>query len=280
MSWSDITSSPMLSTIIFVLAGFLGWLARHSAGSWIDTKIEHKHAKALQIHKNEINQKFALYETSQQSYTEGQKASVEKKLDAIDQLWAKILVIRNNAPPLIFLIDILDEGEIDEYRKIKNHPDVQKIWGDFSIAALKRKMENISDSKGEPIENIRPYVGEYLWSIFFSYKSIYLRLHLMLQLRTDAEHLKWNRDEVMAEIIEVILTSSERDKFAQMTIGRFSWLQRKLESKMLSEMQRIISGKQFGSETFEQGRLILQKVVAAEVAEKQAKVRGGKNANP
>jgi hypothetical protein len=46
--------------------------------------------------------------------------------------------------------------------------------------------------------------------------------------------------------------------FDQLQFGKVSWLQQRLEAKILAAAQKVISGEAFGAESLEQAMLIQQ----------------------
>jgi hypothetical protein len=112
------------------------------------------------------------------------------------------------------------------------------------------------------IEDIRPFVGEYLWAMFFSYRTILFRILFLLHLgRTDAEKIEWYKDDATRHLIKAVLTApGELQEFEQTQFGKVSWLQRRLESKILAAAQKVISGETFGTESLEQAKLIQQRI--------------------
>ena len=255
-----------------IVAGLVVWIFREWISSRIKANIQHKYEISILELKNEIGQKIALYETSQQSFAEGQKASMERKLDAIDMLWGHVIMLREMAPPEIRLIDLLLTNEIDQYEKIKNGPKIKVLFRTWSEEERKEKMDSIFNSKDEQIEKIRPYVGEHLWTTFSAMKVIYQRLLLILLpndiLETSDEmKIKWYQDEVIGAIIKLVLTKDELIEFNQLKFQKFSVLQKKLELKILTETQKIISGEHFSAESLREAEKIQQKIANVKSAE-------------
>ncbi len=250
-------------TLSGALAGILIWLSRE----WISTRlrgsIQHEYDQKLEAHKarlqaekdvallelkTSLEREAALHAATHASFTEGQQAAIERRLSAIDKLWGKVLHIRGNLPPILTFIDVLT---VDEYKAAKDHPTFQQLAGELSL----KKIANMHDS----IENVRPYVGEYLWAIFFAYQAILLRLLFLLHLgRDDAAKIEWHKDQGIRQLMKSVLTVGEMEKFDQTKFGKVSWVQELLESKILDSSRKVISGEEFGAESFEQAKVIQQ----------------------
>ena len=79
---------------------------------------------------------------------------------------------------------------------------------------------------------------------------------LLLAGQTDAEKLEWHKDSGTRQLIQAVLLPTELKEFDDTAFGKVIWLQRKLESKVLSAAWQIVSGKEFGAEALEQAKLI------------------------
>jgi hypothetical protein len=109
----------------------------------------------------------------------------------------------------------------------------------------------------QDIEEVRPYIGEYMWALVFCYQAIMTRILFLLHLgRTDAEKLEWHKDAGTQGLIKAVLTVPELAEFESAQFGKISWLEKRLESKILSAAQKVISGQSFGDESLSQAILI------------------------
>ena len=69
--------------------------------------------------KTMFEREATLQAAAHRSFAEGQKAAMERKLEAVDRLWNRILHLGGNLPPLATLIDVMT---VDEYKRNKYHP--------------------------------------------------------------------------------------------------------------------------------------------------------------
>ncbi len=217
--------------------------------------------------KSRLAREAAFHAAAHASFAEGQKASMERKLSAVDRLWSYILQVRASLPPVLTYMDVMT---VDEYKGAKDHPNFQKLRADLSpekLAALLQKS----------IEEVRPYVGEYMWSVFISYQAILTRRLLLLHLgRTDAEKIEWHKDSGTRSLIMAVLNAQgELEEFDQTPL-KLSWLQHHLDSKILAAAQKVITGETFGAESLEQAKLI-QHRIAQLSAEDPNQSKGSEN---
>jgi hypothetical protein len=270
----------VVSTIIFsaTTSGLVIGLSKEWISARLKARIEHEYDKKLETHKAELKaeqelailniktelaSEAAFHAAAHASFSAGQKASIERKLNAVDRLWTFIVQFRSNLPGVLTFVDLLT---VDEYRAAKEDPTFRELSSDLSP-------ENLAKMSSSSIEDVRPFVGEYLWAVFFSYRAILLRILFMLHLgRTDAEKIEWYKDDATRRLIKAVLTApGELQEFEQTQFGKVSWLQRRLESKILAAAQKVISGETFGTESLEQAQLIQQRIAQLSSKEQGAK---------
>ena len=162
-----------------------GWFGlREWISARIKTAIQHDYDRKLETHKAQLKseqdlailniktalaREAAFHAAAHASFAEGQKATMERKLSGVDRLWSGVVQFRAGLPPELPLIDVMS---VDEYRATKDHPSFQKLAGGLSEEDL-RKL-----SAGS-IEDVRPYVGEYKWAIFYCYQTLLVRISII-----------------------------------------------------------------------------------------------------
>ena len=182
---------------------------------------------------------------------------MERRLDSIEKLWDEILRLKNEQPGILGFIDLLS---VDEYREACNRKDFRELAGDWPMEKIVKYVA-ISDNA---VEKVRPYVGEYLWSMFFAYRQIMGRIPwLLYESLKDADKAEWHKDNGIRQILEAVLSKSELAEFETAKICKISWLQEHLESKVLTALQKLISGEEFSAESLEQAKVIQQRVATA-----------------
>jgi hypothetical protein len=247
-----------------VTSGLLMWLFKEWLSTRLKTSIQHEYDRKLETFKTELKtqqelailniktavaREAAFHSAAHASFAEGQKASMERKLNAVDRLWGSVLQLRGGLPPVLTFMDVMT---VDEYRGAKDHPTFRALTTDLTP-------EKLATLTVKSIEEARPFVGEYMWAVFFSYQAIFLRILFLLHLgRTDAEKIEWHKDTGTRGLIQAVLLPNELKAFDQLQFGKVSWLQQRLEAKILAAAQKVISGEAFGAESLEQAMLIQQ----------------------
>jgi hypothetical protein len=251
-----------------VLVTALIWLSKEWISVRLKASIQHEYdqklgsLKAQLQAKNEValvelraalERQANLLAAAHSSFAEGQKAAMERKLQAVDVLWSRVLNLRSHLPPILGFIDVLT---VDEYRGIKNHRTFPTLSDGWSM----EKITQLVDDKD--VERVRPYIGEYTWAVFYSYQAVMLRiLYLLHEGRDDAEKLDWHKDSGTRQLIEAVLPTAEFKEFEANRFGKITWLQRRLEAKILAATRQLVSGEEFGADALEQARLIQQKAL-------------------
>ena len=248
-----------------VVAGMLIWLSREWISTRLKTSIQHEYDQKLEAYKAQlkaeseiallelrtaIEREAALHAAARASFAEGQKAAMERKLNAIERLWDTILTLRNSLPVILSIIDVMT---VDQYRKAKDDPRFQALAPEVS----EEQIASFLKSEDGSIEKVRPYVGESMWVLFYCYRVIMIRRLFLFHLdRDDAAKIEWHKDQATRELITLALTPDEIKEFNRTLVSKGVWLQRQMESKILATSKRVISGEEFGAESLQQARLI------------------------
>lgn len=260
----------LTSTISLGLIGILGWTLK----KWIGTKIEaayeqesdslraaiqRDHEASLIRFENQLQEQTRLQSSAFSSFAAAQQASVERRLDAVETIWADLLAFRRDLPLVFEYLDVLTVKEMAE---VLNHPNGQKFFEELSEETLRTLIAShglngdIWRKKDYTLEKVRPYVSDYLWGTFLMYKKIMFRvwLHLVWFKTKGGDHIYWYNHPHTRRLIESILTADELADFDRSSMGKIEWLRFRLEQKVVAELRRMISGEVLGSESLQQAR--------------------------
>ena len=248
------------------LTGIVVWLSREWISARLKASIQHEYDQKLESLKAQlkadsdvalvelrasIERHAALLSVAHSSFAEGQKAAMERKLNAVDTLWERLLRLRAKLPPILGFIDVLT---VEEFGGIKTHPTFEALSRGWS-------MEKVTELVDTETERVRPYVGEYTWAVFSSYQAVMLRIVFLPHLgRDDVSKLEWHKDSHTRQLIEIVLQPQELVEFDATRFGKITWLRRRLEFKILAATREVVSGKGFSAEAFDQASLIQQRV--------------------
>lgn len=251
------------------LAASIVWIGRTWISERLRQSIQHEYDQKLaylnselksESEKRSIILKMSFEKEAESirfataSISATQRVAIERKLDALENLWEAVLEARKNVPTVLGFLDFLT---VDEYKSSKENPHFQQLVGEVSIEKL---VTMFNDNVGSR-ERIRPYVGEYLWALLSTYQALIARVALLLHWGTkDDEKLNWHKDAGVLQLTKAFLDSNESTEFAAVKFGKFRWLQSNVEQKILVGIEAIISGREVGDQALKQARIMEQKV--------------------
>ncbi len=259
-------------TIIVALGGYtviLGWLfwwignrrlqslLAQEKGQ-IQKDINRENAKFLSRHQKELEElkaQFTVEESIRKiladSFANAQSNVFERRLNCIEELWSSFHVLRDSMPSFLTYVDILLEDEFKDWIK---RDDVQEIFGDLSMEKISQMIESLTGD----IEKVRPFVGEYLWSLYFVYRAFSFRLVVFIfKERQEKEPKFFKNDNGLKQILRSVLSNSEFDNFITKEIGSIQYVSTLMESKFISHVDKIVTGKSSIQEGIEQARNIM-----------------------
>ena len=260
----------LTSTISLGLMGILSWILKKWIGTKIEAAYEQKsdslratiqrdHEASLITFKNQLEEQARLQSSAFSSFAAAQQASVERRLDAVETIWADLLAFRSDLPSVFEYLDILT---VEEMAEASNHPSGQELFGELSEETLRTLIAShgldggMWRKKDYTLERVRPYVNDYLWGTFVMYKKIMFRvwLHLVWFKTKGGDHIYWYNHPHTRRLIEAVLTADELADFDKSSMGKIEWLRFRLEQKVVAELRRIISGEVLGSKSLQQAR--------------------------
>jgi hypothetical protein len=163
----------------------------------------------------------------------------QKRLDAVERLWAAVLDLRKRSfAPLLFFGILLPSEYDSAFHKPGSLNAALKSTTDESIADIAESVEDV--------EAHRPYLGDELWGLFFVYRSYLLRLAALLVMGKRDGHISdWREDQPLIQMLTRVippetmngLLSPKEDLTA---VNRADGV---LQSMILAKVQLVTSGR-------------------------------------
>jgi len=242
-----------------ISSGLLVWVFKDWLSTRLKASIQHEYDRKLESIKAELSRDAAFHAAAHSSFAAGQKAAMERKLNAADILWRKLVEFRDQLPPVLSFADILT---VQEYKDAQIH-------GRFGVLTQDIDLKKITSLSPLGIEEVRPYVGEYIWHLFFTYQAVFLRIVFMFtEGMKDKEKFEWFKNDSTRQLLRNTLTNGEMEAFDKVNFGKIRWLQQRLEGKILNELHKIISGEDTVPKSIEQISLIQQLLTKVEAENK------------
>ena len=219
------------AAITYLFSSWLGArIAERLKIKWIGEK-----EKELERLKADITKDRDILNTSLSVFSKGYQYSQERRLKAIESVWKNVLKWRQFLIPLRGFYAILKPSEYNDSQIFKN----------FSYSLLKVSIQEFTtESEGEnDLETVRPFLGEYIWSLYFAYRAFNGRLTFTFEMGKKENNIRpWNEDKGAIKILEVIFDIEELKVISddQNSLDKALNL---LESKILREFDRVISGE-------------------------------------
>jgi hypothetical protein len=162
---------------------------------------------------------------------------LEKRVSATERLWSTVLQLKQDLSMPAYFFTILLPSEYDSaLTDSRMHDMVSSITDAHVSAALDRARD---------IERDRPYLGEKLWSQFFSYRAFLGRLAVLITMGKKRGYIEnWKADAGICQI----LTAAFGQEYLGGMLGNANdphAINRILDhsqSIMLKEIDRISSG--------------------------------------
>jgi hypothetical protein len=161
-----------------VINGLLAAAMIFLAKSWISERlrnaIEHEYKMKLETYKHQLRSEHdvaierlradvardqALQSVVASSFSEGQRAAHERRLNAVEVIWKALVGMRDQLPIVIEVLDVLTP---DKYHQVLGNPDIRKEINEMSEEGL----AEISGKGTREAEMARPFYGEYIYSLF------------------------------------------------------------------------------------------------------------------
>ena len=219
------------------------------------------YSRNLEEHRDALarisTQLSAVQSTANAALLEGQRASAERRANAVDALWREILRIRNDSPAAVTMLDILLPSEygkfVTENRFRSLVPEVE---------------ETVTIFLDPEIERVRPFLGERVFALFFIYRAVHGRICVLLESGVKARRvLPWFEDAGIHQLLGTILTDHELRAFTELTHGQVQWMRNLIEGKILDQLRRVIAGEVSTTEGLEQAQRVQEIMREVEVGD-------------
>lgn len=223
--------------------------------------------KKLELLRAEINHEHSVFTAILNSYSSSHKLSQSNRIQAVQTLWDKVLETRKIGEIPTFFFSIL---LVSEYNKEKSVELLNSLSFDNSVG----KIPQIKES----VEKSRPFLGEYLWSLFVIYTILVGRVSFLLIEGKEKKDIKpWFEDKHIQSILKEIFDEKEINSIFQKptdslrSLGSFGETTKLLEQKILFEMLKIISGELAAENDFSNAKKFQELIKQEEFHKNMAK---------
>lgn len=253
-----IISSAGVST---VLLAALAWLFRKWISERLKASIRHEYDDRLEKLKAELKAQGDAQLTSMKSdldrqaeklriasasFSEVQKATIAKKIEAVDALWLGVIRSREAFPSEVSITDIFTDEEMQGFY---TDPRMRKYSG--SMAAISEL--DYFQSGFDDVQRMRPHLGEYTWALYVTYRAVLVRsIYLIKQGADDPEKIAWHRDTNIERLIASAFGPERLEEFKQLQHSRYQWLSYQFDNFLFKAIDTLLTGKSFGEAALHQ----------------------------
>lgn len=231
---TTVSSAALVSAIAYVCRDWV--TAKVKAG------VEHEYNARLEAVKTEnsaklealraqLSQQASMLTLAHKSLGDYAQPFHQRRLDALSSFWNAFLQASSLVPAVV--VARWDVLEPDEYASGLQRGIL------FELPEI--EITN-AISMTEHAEVHRPFVGEYLWGFFFSYRALLARICLLYVKGFERKIFKpWFEDESVLFLLKNCFTDEEQGQFMSRRIGKLNALRQAAHSKFSAAIMAAAS---------------------------------------
>lgn len=236
------------------MVAVLGWLLRTWISERLKASLKHEYDDRLEklkaelkaqgdAHltalKSEVDRQAEKLRIAAASFSEVQKATIPKKIEAVDALWLGVIQTRAAFPSEVAITDIFTDEEMKGFYtdpRMRRHSDrmsdVSEI--DFISAGM------------EGVQCFRPHLGEYIWALYITYRAVLGRSIILIKKRKDnPEALGWPHDDHIKKLIASAFGDDALKEFEGLRFSRYQWLTSQFDMCLFKAIDTLLTGRSF-----------------------------------
>jgi hypothetical protein len=232
----------------------LVFLTKNWFSERLGRSIAHEYDRKLETVRDELGQQQAVRSTAMSALTAAHLAGYERRLKAVEAVWAETVHFRENLPLYAGHVDMLMPSE---YSNALEASDLLREL--FEAHDPEAEAKTLWSGRTQ-VEIERAFAGEYLFALFFAYRAFVGRVaYLLIRSYRKGALKSWHDDSALTQLLAGVLTHDELLRVQQTGAGRLRLVQHLIEAKMLEHIAQIISGE--AAATFNLGQA--QKIIRA-----------------
>ncbi len=240
--------------ILLILRKFVEVFIARAVGLEYDKRSESFKAELKTKHEVAMEQLRAVQSLASLALMEIHKGVAERQLQAIETLWRAILKVTDTAPWMVAMTDMTLKEHYAEMIKGLTSADPNSS---LSRENLGKYFDQIN-KLGQSADEVRPFSGETLYSLVFTYRAVVGGIALSLVPELQENGVKpWYDDPHIRDVLKRVFDESDMAEFDAFSVNRYSWLRLKIESKFLEAASKIVSGRQAADQGFEQAEELI-----------------------
>lgn len=207
--------------------------------------------------KAELDRQSNILKIAAASFSEVQKATISRKIDAVDVLWKGIIDFRKKIPGVVSFTDVL----IDE--EMKNFYTDPRLYK-YSHELEQFDMTCLINASSEEVKLVRPHIGEFVWALYSTYCTILMRsIYLLKAGKNEPFKVAWHCDANIEKLILVAFGEECSSEFKKLRWGRYQWLHNQFDSSLFKAIDTLLTGKKFSDAALHEAQLMERQISAS-----------------
>lgn len=267
-----VISSAGVSTALLAV---LAWLLRNWISERLKAGIRHEYDDRLEklkaelkaqgdaqltSLKSELDRQAEKLRIASASFSEVQKATIARKIEAVDVLWQGIVDARDAFPSDAALTDVLYDREL------------ARVYTDEGFAKLAEKLRKLDhfaffQTGFKDVQAVRPHLGEYTWAVYSTHRSLLTRaLYLLSEASRAPTKVIWFEDQIVRDFVSSALGPEKAEEFVGLGSARFKWLQQNFDTLFFTAIDTLLTGQNFSDAALKQAERMEQMISAATIS--------------
>jgi hypothetical protein len=255
-------SAALLLLLAFILRTWITERLRASVKHEYDDKLEtlksalktQSDAHLSQI-KAEVDRQADKLRIAAASFSDVQKATISRKIEAVDHIWEAVRKARAVIPGAVMIADVMTPDELMNLELNAETRHLHQMLREMNPREVTPQIFRDADIA-------RPHVGEYVWSLYCAYFGIITRCIFLLRGDIAGGDRRWFLDPGVKNMVQSAFGSEARVEFESLPYQRLGWLQSRFERDLFAAFERLLTGKSFSDAALAQA-LEVEKLVSA-----------------
>lgn len=245
------------SVIAIGISTFIGKIISNK----IISKWQLENQKQLELLKGEISKNQNIMNSLMASFSSGHQSAQEKRIQAVDCIWDATIKTITFGDRINSIYSILTSDELKDVY-ISEDPRIKNLRTEIDRLDLEKFVENTKDSHVK-VEKLRPFILPETYRLFLLLHTFTGRsIHLFKKDKGFQKITLWKDDNAILTALKVELSEEEISYAISLNINSFSTIVNIIESKILNNCNKTLSGELALDSSLEQAQK-LAKVLEA-----------------
>lgn len=198
------------AAIVFLVKTWISERLKRSIEHEYATKLEsHKailraeHETALEKLRADAAKDRAVQSAATTTLIGIHQAGQERRLNAVEILWQAIIDLKDKIPGIVTMADILPE---EEYGQLLTHPPLRSMINKLSFDVVNDILK-VTKS----VEKIRPFLGQYVYALFWAYRAFVGQVLVsLIQGRDEGRMTPWYHNDNIRSLLSTTFAKNHK----------------------------------------------------------------------